>query len=219
MNRRGVLVTAGGVLAISLSGCLADGAARPVQRTDSSGESADTKDFLPEGKGPVRGESDAEVTAREVEDREYITYIPKNDTIQYVAAWRHTNHEEVEAGEKPEREAVYDTIQFEEWAARRCVFAAARAAAEHVRSELDIAEPAAITGGVSSAVDGEAPTAVVESTETYDREGNLVHETGVEFETLVTTTPRTVEATYVFGDRETKQDVPIYARHTVLQHS
>ncbi|KAB1198016.1 MULTISPECIES: hypothetical protein [Haloferax] len=217
MNRRNVLAAAGTALPAVLGGCLADGSTS-AQAADSSGDSDDTPS-LPEGKGPVRGQSDADVTAREVEDRDHITYVPENDTIQYVAAWRHTNHEEVEAGEKPKREAVYDTISFDEWAERRCVFAAARAAADHVRSELDVAESRSISGGVSSRVEGEESAAVVESVEAYDRDGNLVHETGVEFEALVAATPKTVTATYVFGDRETRLDVPIYARHVVLQQS
>ncbi|KAB1187365.1 MULTISPECIES: hypothetical protein [Haloferax] len=219
MKRRGVLVAAGTALPIPLiGGCLADGS-NAVQRAEAGGGSGGNTASLPDGKGPVRGESDAEVTVREVEDRENIAYIPENDTIRYVSAWRHTNHEAVEAGEKPEREAVYDTLPFTEWAARRCTFAAARAAADHVRTELDVADPRSISGGVSSRVEGERSAAVVESVETYDWDGNLVHETGVAFETLVAATPRTVHATYVFGERETQLDVPVYARHVVLQHS
>lgn len=219
MNRRRVLTVAGTTLpALLLGGCLADGS-NAVQRADSGIEPNGATTSLPEGKGPVRGESDADVTAREVEERDDITYVPENDTVRYVAAWRHTNHEDVEAGETPEREATYDTVPFTEWATRRCIFAAARAGADHVRSELDIAVPRSISGGVSSSVDGEETAAIVESVETYDRDGNLVHETGVAFDRLVATTPRTVTATYVFGDRTAERDVPIYARHVVLQQS
>ncbi|WP_411967385.1 hypothetical protein [Haloferax sp. YSSS75] len=219
MNRRRVLAAVGAALpTLFLSGCLAGGS-NPIQRVDSGDESNGATTTLPKGKGPVRGESDAEVTAREVEDRENVAYIPENDTVRYVAAWRHTNHEEVEAGEKPEREATYDTLPFTEWATRRCTLAAARAAADHVRSELEVAEPRSIRGSVSSSVEDEERAVVVESVESYDWEGNLVHETGVEFEALVAATPKTVHATYVFGDQTAERDVPIYARHVVLQHS
>ncbi|MFC7202784.1 hypothetical protein ACFQJC_04605 [Haloferax namakaokahaiae] len=218
MNRRNVLLAGGATLSfLFLSGCVSD---VPKEAAQAVGDGDPRTKTVPEenAMGPTRGESDAAVTVREVEDREYVEYLPEHDVVRHVAEWRHTDYETLAPGENPDA-GEYETIPFGHWATRRCAFAAAGAAAEHVRAELGVTEKGAVTGGVSSSIADEQIAAVVETVETYDRDGDLLYETDVEFETLVEATPRTVTATYVLDGRERTVDVPIYARHTVLQQS
>ncbi|MWG33956.1 hypothetical protein [Halomarina oriensis] len=89
--------------------------------------------------GPVRGESDTEVSVRSVEDDEHVSALD-DGTVRFVGAWVHTNHEAVTEGAFPEREPHFETTPFERWAPRKCAAAAGRAAADHVAETLGIGQ-------------------------------------------------------------------------------
>lgn len=171
-----------------------------------------------EPRGPVRGAHDATPSVEVVEQDEEgeNTTLTDDGAVRYVAGWRHTNHEEVEAGEPPEREPFYETTEWERWAEIQTRHAAAREAAEHAAAELGVEE--GISSGSSSRVVDDGSVAVVSTTTTLDREGEVVGEPPVAFEDLVAATPRSVEATYVLEDREYTTTQPIYVRHSVAQY-
>lgn len=211
MKRRPLLAAAW-TAAATVAGCLGsvgDPAGAPA--TDGG---TGTRDG-PEPRGPARGGSDADLSVRKVEDDDEVTYLEDEGAVEYVAAWRHANHDAVENGsEAPTREPVHETTPFDEWAETQCHSAAARAAAEHANDELDTD---AVGGGISAAVEGHDLAAVVSVSTVLDREGDVVSETDVDFEALVAATPATVTATYVLDGREHEQSVPVYARYRVLR--
>ncbi|MDQ2054412.1 hypothetical protein [Halobellus sp. H-GB7] len=226
MKRRSVLTTAG-ISWLFLSGCIArspgssrqsDSSEAPTGTARLATSSADTTDEEPppimEGQGPARGESDVELEVEEVEDDEEVTYVEDEHAVRYVAAWRHTNHDEVDEGEPPEREPVYETTPFEQWAKTQCTSAAARTAAEHVNEQLDTDE---VGGGITSAVEGKDLVAVVSVQTILDRDGDPVSETAVTFDALVAATPANVRVTYRLDAEEYQMTVPVYAQYRVLQ--
>jgi len=216
VNRRTALVAAGSALPL-LGGCLAVGSGDPhgtADRTDGSSVTADRTDGRPTGSGPVRGESPVEVRASVTEDDERVEYVDANESVRYVAAWRHTNQEEVRNGSKPEREPVYEWIPFERRARTECVSAAAAAAADHANEALGTD---AVGGGTSSGVGSEDLAAVVSVTTLLDPGGAVLSEPTVGFDDLVASTPATVHATYRIEGRAFDRDVPVYAEHVVLQ--
>ncbi|WP_224269347.1 hypothetical protein [Haloprofundus salinisoli] len=209
MKRRNALnATATAVSTLLLGGCIASDADPPTQTNPASGG-----EDGPESQGPVRGESDAPVDARAVEDDENVEYVVAEDAVRYVAAWRSNSHE-AEEGEPPEREPVFETTPFERWGETQCLSAAASAAASHVETELDTDE---VSGGITSAVDGEDRAAYVLLTTLLDRDGDVLTSPETDFETLVAATPATVSATYLLDEHEYTLDVPIYVRHEVIQ--
>ncbi|MFC7077472.1 hypothetical protein [Haloarcula halophila] len=238
MNRRALLAAVGAAVP-SLGGCLASApggsqapepTATPQARTEQSPSSTDSptetavsteattddQPTLSDSRGPTRGESDAEVTTEVVETDENVEYVESEHAVRYVAAWKHTNHEEVKEGAKPEREPVYETVPFEQWARTEAFTAAARAAAEHANGALGTDE---VGSGITSSVDGTdlAPFVSVETV--LDREGEIVSETSVTFDRLVAVTPATVGVTYRLDDQSVQSEAPIYARYSVLQQA
>lgn len=238
MDRRTFLSRSGAALLLPLiGGCLADGSTESIRagpsedEREEDGESdgddqGDESSTMPEARGPVRGESDAEIEVREVEDDEDVEYVESNDAVRYVAGWRYVDREEEEtdgADEQnetredgpPEREPVFETTPFERWGETQCLSAAGTAAAEHVNDELGTDE---VGGGITATVEGEDRAAFVSVETVLDRGGNVVRESDVEFEELVAATPATVEATYVLGDREYELAAPVYAEYTVMRY-
>lgn len=221
MNRRRFLLATVGALPLA-GGCLdrsrpdasnpaTDEADEPTG-TETPTATEDAADH--DSRGPVRGESDADLSVEAVEDDENVQFLEDEDAVRYVAGWRSVNREEIEEGEPPEREPVYETTEFDSWGRTQCVSAAAEAAAEHVRTELGTDE---VGGGIASGVPGEDLAAVVSTSTTLTREGDVRYETDVAFEALVAATPRTVEATYRLDGQEYGMSVPVYAEHDVLR--
>lgn len=202
MRRRAFAGAAGAAL---FGGCVAGTPDR-----SAGGEDAD----LPDSRGPTRGESDADVDVRVVEDDPEVEYVPEEGVVRYVAKRRRSNPDATGDGDPPERDPVYETMPFGKWAARRARSAAAGAAADHVASELDVAD---VAGGTTSSVEGEDTVAVVSVTTVLDRSGDVVRRAGVEFEDLVAATPASAGATYVLGERELSLVTSVYARHRVLR--
>lgn len=167
------------------------------------------------GRGPTRGESDVELVVQEIEDDEHVEYLEAEDAVRYVARWHHTNPEAVQEGAFPEREPRFETTPFDRWGESQCISAAARAAAKHVNDDLAIDE---VDGGITSLGSGEDRAAFVLIETILNRDGELVHEPSVSFDTLVTATPATVEVTYHLGGLVYQMDAPVYAEHSVLQY-
>lgn len=187
----------------------------PAEATESD-QTDETVDPALESRGPVRAENDAVPSVRSVEDDETLE-LTENGTVRFVAAWRHTNHEERQEGEPPEREPVYETSEWENWAEIQAVTAAQAKASGYAADELDVDD---VGGAVSSSIsDGEGVDAVVSTTTTLDREGDVVGEPSVAFDDLVTATPHAVEVTYVMEERTYETTVPVYVEHTVAQYS
>lgn len=231
MKRRALLSTGGAVLG-SLCGCLASPGQRsrtatgngsdrsptaaPSPESDTPSPTATQTDDppnRPDGAGPTRGEADP-ITTEAVETGENVEYVDAEHAVRYVAAWRHTNQEAVAEGAEPEREPVYETVPFEQWARTECVSAAATAAAGHAGETLGTD---AVGSGITSTVEGRELAAVVSVETVLDRDGNPVGEAPVAFDALVGATPATVDVTYRFDDQAAQRSVPVYARHTVLQ--
>lgn len=203
MNRRALL----SALALPLaSGCL-------LADFGSDAPGNDDAQPVSESRGPVRGEDDP-IETRAVEDEE-VEYRPDEDAVRYVARRRHTNHEEVEDGEPPEREPVYETVPWEEWAATQCRSAAGSAAAEHANAALGTDD---VGGGITAGIEGRDVAAFVSIQTVLDWDGDVVHEPDVGFEALVGATPRTVHATYVLDGQEYVLDAPVYAEYSVMQY-
>lgn len=230
MNRRTFLTSASAAALPLLGGCVAraPGTSRDGSSADSANESeggtavgtestvvTDDPPSVTDSKGPVRGQSDVDVETEAVEDDENVEYLPEEDAVRYVSAWRTTNLTELEE-EPPEREPVYDTVPFDRWGKTNCVTAAARAAADHAAAELG-AE--AIGSGVSFGIEGRDRAAFVSISTVLDREGDVVSEPSAEFDALVATTPATVHATYRLEDQEYALEAPIYVQHDVMRQT
>lgn len=223
MERRGFLLAMGTLLC----GCLTTSSGRfgqsgslesPAENSSSSDASGTDAEENPpsirDGQGPTRGESEVDIEVQEIEDDANVEYIEGDHAVRYVARWRHTNHEEVQEGDPPEREPVYERTPFEDWAKIQCFTAAARVGAEHANDELGTDE---VSGGITNSIEGEDIVAVVSVETILDRDGEPVSETSVEFDALVAATPATVHVTYHLDDQEYQLDAPVYARSHVLQ--
>lgn len=168
----------------------------------------------PESRGPLRAEGEAEVSTRRIEEDADVEYLPAANEVRFVWSWRHVEDGPPDSATSPAREPNYETSPWEEWSHHRCVEAAVEAAITHVESTLGVES---IGGGVSSGV-GDRDVAAVVTTETLlDREGHVIDEPAVDFETLRETTPRVVASTYVLGEQERSMDVPIYVRQRIAQ--
>lgn len=215
MERRTFLAAIGTLPISFVGGCVADSLDGPAQTGPSTNTAVDDSSAMPKAQGPARGASSIDVEVREVESDENVEYIEESNAVRYVAGWRHTNQTEIEEGEPPEREPLFETTPFQHWGETQCLSVAAGAAAEHVNDELDTDE---VSGGVTSTVEGEDRTAIVSVETVLDRDEKVVHSPDVDFETLVAATPATVEATYVLGEHEYELGAPVYARYSVLQY-
>lgn len=194
MNRRRALAVTGGGLA-TLAGLAAGGLA-------STGWVADQE--VPSPKGPARGRSDAGVSTRSVEDDGDVEYLAEADEVRYVTGYSGTD-----------REPVYATRSFVEWARSRCTLAAATAAADRVKREIDAER---VRGGGTSAVEGRDAAAVVTTWATLGRGGDLLQKQEVGFEALLRATPRSVAVTYVLEGRSHGATVPVYAAFEVRRN-
>lgn len=193
-----------------------DAAAENPSDGDTDADGDETQDPALESRGPVRAENDVVPSVRTEEDDENVE-LTGNGSVRFVAAWRGTTP--TDGGDSdgpPEREPVYETTPWEDWVELRTVPAAHRKAAAYAADELGVD---GLSGATSSAIDGgEGLDAVVSTTTTLNRDGEVVSEPEVAFEDLVAATPRAVEVTYVLADREYETTVPIYVRHSVAQY-
>jgi hypothetical protein len=167
-----------------------------------------------EGRGPTRGESDVEFEIREVEANETVEHVEEEDAARFVSAHRIANPEEHGEGVPPEREPVFETVQFQRWAETRSLSAVADAAAVHVNDELGTDE---VRGGIGRTVEEDGVVPVVAIGTEFDQNGAVVSEPTVDFDVLVATTPATADVTYRLDDREYELETPVYSEHEVVQ--
>ncbi|AUV83207.1 hypothetical protein C2R22_17440 [Salinigranum rubrum] len=219
-SRRSLLHTVG-VAVATLAGCLGGTSVDPpaaatAESTPSTATTAKsdptTTTRQPSGPTmpePTRPRGEPISTREAYVDGEEYTYLPEENAVEYVSAYRHTNHEAVENGSAPEREPVYDTVPFERWGRVRCASVAASTVAETTADRLGHAELDASVGITSR---GGVPTVTVARTITYDRQGNRVSATDVPFEDLVAAAPRWVETTVSLAGREYETTVPVWVR-------
>lgn len=208
MRRRALLSTAGvGLSATALGGYLATGGEVPIL--------GKPKPSIPETGGPKRGESDAEVRTKIVEDDPDVEYLEDENAVRYIAYWSSDGGDTPVKTDDMGRRAIYETVPFKKWAGTQLLHVAGAAAAEHVRKVLDtedIGHGAGRGGG-----DQPETIAFVSTTTTLDPEGYLVSESEVEFDEFVSATPSTVTAQYRLGGESVEREVPMYAVYEVRQ--
>lgn len=171
----------------------------------------------PEGDGPTRGRSDVDLEAHRVEDDENVEYLALDHEVRYVASWGASTSEREaarEQGRPPEREPSYETTPADWWGYRECIEAAATRASGHVQ---DVLGTERVHWSVGQHDDDDLGAFV--NTQTTLRSSGTVAETpDVDFDAVVEATPRTVRASYELDEFEYALDVPVFARHQVLQH-
>lgn len=189
------------------------GAPTASDRGDADGEAttgARASDGEPTPE-PTPGGADPASVSKAVGDA---AYVPENETVRIVAAYRHSNREAAES-EPPTREPVYEEIPWERWAATECATVAAEAVAERLADELDGNGGASV--GVTAGDDG--LLVGVAYVVTYDRDGERVSETSVAFDRLVAATPRAVTATVTLDGRTATRTVPTRVRHSQRRYA
>lgn len=201
LSRRRALQV-GAAVAASLAGCVgsADLGLGPEERPEIR-------------EVPAEGEPVSVTATAESEDAEYL---PEENAVRYVAAWRHANPDEVENGSPPEREPVYETVPFEQWMAVESTSVAAQRAVDAVSERLDAA-PRGVSFGVTKRYD--EPRVLASREVLYDVEGNVKARPNVAFERLVAVTPTRVRVTLSFGGRRTTRTVPAVVRNGWLQET
>ncbi|SEO03267.1 hypothetical protein SAMN05216388_1007102 [Halorientalis persicus] len=178
--------------------------------TDGETGTADGRDT----SDPVRGGAEPITADRTVADDE-LEYLEDEHAVKYVAAWRHTNRTEIEQGEPPEREPVYETTPFEDWATTECASVGADAVAQRIEERID-GDPAASVGITRE--NGEMAVSVQQTT-VRDRDGEVVSEPSVPFERIVEVTPRAVEATVRLADQEHTATVSVWVSETTMRYA
>lgn len=163
------------------------------EEDDPSSDSPDQDGSRPESKGPVRGESEVDLSVHVVEDDDDVEYLPEEESVRIVTARQ--GDEAVE----------YQTMEWTSWAPIQCGDAAAERVLGHVADRLDSSVSA-------SAADG---AVTVEIWTMVDRDGEVTQTPAVDFERLVSVTPQSVSATYEFAGRQESCDLPVYAEHSV----
>jgi hypothetical protein len=178
--------------------------------TDGETGTADGRDT----SDPVRGGAEPITADRTVADDE-LEYLEDEHAVKYVAAWRHTNRTEIEQGEPPEREPVYETTPFEDWATTECASVGADAVAQRIEERID-GDPAASVGITRE--NGEMAVSVQQTT-VRDRDGEVVSEPSVPFERIVEVTPRAVEATVRLAEQEHTATVSVWVSETTMRYA
>lgn len=208
---------AGTVAALALTaGCVGGGTApdewNDAARGDESASadgSASADESTSEG---TRGEAAAISVSETVDD---VEYVPGNETVEIVAAYRHANRDAVQNGsEPPEREPVYAEIPWDRWAATECASVAGRAVHDVLTDRLGADHGASV--GVGSRGDG-GLAVVVGYTTLYDRGGDRISETAVGFDRLAAATPREVTATVTLDGRTATRTVPARVRYSEMR--
>lgn len=193
------LLSACGLLGASFAGCLGRAPRSPT-------DDGPTRE-------PVRGAADPVTVERTVDDEE-LEYLEATDEVRYVAAYRHTNHDEVENASKPEREPVYETTPFERWGETECAHAAALEVGDIIENAFDggaNTSPGVTTRDGKKVVEADYHTHL-------DRDGDVISKPSVEFERVVEVTPRSVTATVSLEGHEHADTVPVFVRRATIQN-
>ncbi len=142
------------------------------------------------------------ITVRRTVEREGVEYLPSEDAVRYVAYRAAENPDGVES-ERDEsgRAPVYETVDFETWAATESAHVAADAVRDVVESGISgHVDPLAVR-----VVDGGGGLYLAVSLVTVlDGSGSVVFESSADFEAVVAAAPNAVTATIeLAGDAAT----------------
>lgn len=161
----------------------------------STGDETESKSGSETGDdtGRRRGEADAEVhgseTAAEDDSIEYVG----DGTVEIVIA--RSGDEPIETTTEP----------FEEWATVWCARIASEAMFEYLNDRLESMRGIGVGSRYGTGV-------TVDHTTMYDRDGEKISEPEIEFDRLVSETPRTASATVEAGEHEHTCELPVYVR-------
>jgi len=204
MDRRTVLTGASAALSLLLAGC-------------SSG--IDANDEFDPDVEPVERLGAAPPVSIEAEPEREYEYRPESDSVRV----------EFDEGETA-------TMPFDEWGTRR----ATDHAVDHVYSLLEaesltgtsisVGQGRAVVSELDRTTAADAPPTpgfdrdvqiapIVSHEHRYDRDGELVSDPSVSFDAIVEATPRTVDVTVLFPEREYAATLPVVCKRTVVQYS
>jgi len=202
------------------------GAESPAEEAPGNGQSSGIAD---DGSTPGQGTEDGStevpdsrsgpglaepISVNTTLNRSGLRYYPDNDTIRYVAAYRHSNHEAVANGSAtPEREPVYESVPVEEWLAVEAPYAGADAVRERITARLDGTH--SLSTGVSSTDNG---SRIMVATRTLlSREGEVLSTPNVTFDRLRSVTPANVTVTITVDEHSQTRTYPVEVRRMVLR--
>lgn len=166
---------------------------------------------VPEDVEPIRGQSDPVAVEETVTDGD-LTYLPDEDAVQYVTGQRVTNADAVEKGAPPEREPVYETVPFDEWAAVESAGVAAGHVSEFARDVFG--RDVRLRASAVSRADGKVVTLDFVSTCYADGETRAPSLT---LDGVADLTPSAVTVSVSLDGRTSEQTVPVFVgRRTAL---
>lgn len=201
MNRRRILSGIGVAFSSSFAGCLASDS---LMRGNGD-------DFEPDVEPATRLGSAEQDSIEAKPEREY-EYNEEHDTVHITYDSGRTNE-----------------MSFDEWGTRR----ATSAAESHIHSLLEkeqlLETGVSVGSGVAEVDELDENTSesefdravslgpIVRHSTLYSRDGTLIFEPEVEFETVVATTPRSIEVTMLFNEREYTAVLPVVCRRDWMQ--
>ncbi len=228
MPSRVVLAVA---ITVALAGCFGSGPAGPTGgQTDATSETptstyskvrndatstpgTDGPVRLTDPQGPWPGQGTPIVVTAAGTPAD-VRYFSSNDTIRYVAAWRHANDRFGERGVQPQREPVYEYITPEHWVGFHAPSVAREAVENEIRSRIDVPDP-----GVSvwASADDSGPPLVARHRTVIDQHGDVRGGTNVSVERLVGVTPQNVTVTIVLDDRNFTRSYPVQVQNVTVR--
>ena len=158
---------------------------------------------------PMQDYSDTISVTKTIE-REEIEYLPENDSVRYVARSRGVNRDE---DASLERESVYETIPFEEWAETECAHVGAKAVSSAMKRRLGTAD------GLVAGVTHENGRRIIslDHQTMLDRDGDVVTKPSVTYERVKRAAPTRVRATISLAGRKHTAMVPVKTGKTTIQ--
>lgn len=147
----------------------------------------------PTSEGPIRGEANTDISTQMEEPLADVELVENNKKVRFPVT------------QSGGGSAEYDTAPWERWAKKRCASAAKSQAVQFTSERLGIE----VQGGTK-----DDRVHIILSTIVED--GEVTKTPSVEFNQLVSATPRSVNTTYILEDRELNYDVPTYAYNEVV---
>ena len=216
--RRRLLVAAGSLLA-GLAGCLGANSDGRVSGGVAESEPDDATTELTRTTESTRttepiSDYPATVNATTTVEREEIEYVEENDTVRYVAAYGNPDETEGEDGSAPEREPIYETIPFGEWAEVECASVGSDRVWDAMVERLD-----GETEGISVSItreDGE-PAILVGHQTRLNRDGDVISEPNVSYKHVKRVAPESAEVVLTLDGRTRSCVVPVTTREAEIR--
>ncbi|WP_459191855.1 hypothetical protein [Halosimplex sp. J119] len=142
--------------------------------------------------------SDGTLVVNRTLSDEHAEYLQSSDSVRYVKAWRHSNHEEVENGSSPEREPVYGIMSFETWGRIQCSSTAADGVWTVLKERTTDSLDGVHTGSDTS--DDQIQITVMRTT-TIGRDGTVEAEPSIPLERLDAIAPEGASVEITFANR------------------